>query len=579
VGELLDDQMAAPKLRALSLLERAVIEQLAHGRQNNAMAASLGLHEASVGNILSRAMRKLGIAPRVHLARFAGMISPRHATGATDDCQSARSDLSQAWHRRPHRARGALGHGMKTSRRSTRSLLVSPRRGEPSTLKDALLWMIRRARHKIFIASFRIGDEELFQALFDAVERLRGSVYVITLVDEKSLARGIDQIEDDAEADEQVLLKQFGPLVERGIYVRGHDRCHAKFVVIDDQIALLSSANLETRAFTTTTEIGVIVEDTGEVNRIARFFSQLWHDCTWNVAPSEAYTVARRSKSKSPVRSMPDASTRQCVIWTHDERRHILTALRESVRGARTDLLLASFSLNGMVEQRALLLDHVEHFMRQTGASVRLLVRARNHVASHRRDAAAFAALGVSIFADDVNHAKCVIADRQEAVLFSANFDAQHGLTSGVETGARIVDPLLVDEVAMFFEDLILAAPMRLSVSPSHSEFQSLAARWIHPWPLASKVRVRASAADWAVLMGLEPVDPILFQQGTDGRVSLLAGRHVFLMQPIFGNTFIQLDRRAPPASAYTAVLEEWLSKNPVDRVPRGVCAATLVRS
>src|SRR5689334_5412469 len=67
--------------------------------------------------------------------------------------------------------------------------LVWTRRDERSTLKDALLEMIRRARRKIFIASFRIGDDELFQELFAAVDRLRGSVYVITLVDDKSLAK------------------------------------------------------------------------------------------------------------------------------------------------------------------------------------------------------------------------------------------------------------------------------------------------------------------------------------------------------------------------------------------------------
>ena len=40
--------------------------------------------------------------------------------------------------------------------------LVWTRRNERSTLKGALLAMIRGAKHKVFIASFRIGDDELF---------------------------------------------------------------------------------------------------------------------------------------------------------------------------------------------------------------------------------------------------------------------------------------------------------------------------------------------------------------------------------------------------------------------------------
>jgi DNA-binding CsgD family transcriptional regulator len=58
-------------LRALTPVERAVIEGVAAGKPNKVIASDLDLHLSSVGNIAARAMRKLGIDCRVHLAALA----------------------------------------------------------------------------------------------------------------------------------------------------------------------------------------------------------------------------------------------------------------------------------------------------------------------------------------------------------------------------------------------------------------------------------------------------------------------------------------------------------------------------
>lgn len=456
--------------------------------------------------------------------------------------------------------------------------LIWTREGERSTLKEALLEMIRRARRKVFIASFRIGDEDLFRELFAAVDRLKGSVYVITLVDEKSLAKGLAEADDDAGIDQQVLQKQFSSLAERGLYVRGHDGCHAKFVVVDDEVALISSANLEPRAFTTTTEIGVVLRDKGEVARVARLFARLWNECTWEVVPSAAYSMAKRVKTQPSFQAIPRPTGRQCAIWTHGAEHHILDAAREVIGRAELDLLLASFSLTGMSANRDLLLTAVEKYRKRTGGRARLLVRARNHVRSQRLDAGEFAALGCEVVGDEVNHAKCVIADSTEALLFSANFDAQHGLVSGVEAGIRLVEPQLVRGATAFFEDLLRAAPMALVVSPSHEALQMLAAAWITPWPEGRALRVEATDADWSALTRLEAGRPVLFERGTDGRLVLIAGQRSFFLHSGGGNRPARIERSGESGIDSSATFEEWLlTKGPSSAV-RGVCAATFVR-
>jgi len=62
-------------LRALTPVERAVVERVAAGEPNKVIAIDLDLHPSSVGNITARAMRKLGIDCRVHVAALARLLA------------------------------------------------------------------------------------------------------------------------------------------------------------------------------------------------------------------------------------------------------------------------------------------------------------------------------------------------------------------------------------------------------------------------------------------------------------------------------------------------------------------------
>ena len=62
-------------LRVLTPIERAVIDRVASGQSNKVIAMDLELHLSSVGNITARAMRKLGIDRRVHVAALARLLA------------------------------------------------------------------------------------------------------------------------------------------------------------------------------------------------------------------------------------------------------------------------------------------------------------------------------------------------------------------------------------------------------------------------------------------------------------------------------------------------------------------------
>ncbi len=188
-----------------------------------------------------------------------------------------------------------------------------------TSIADAAVEIVRTAQRKIFLASYRIGDGPLLDALHEAVDRLRGGVYVITSWDDTSLQRGMAELGDDeknlTESDVKAQNKRFDNLTKQGIPVRGHPHCHAKFLLADDRIALVTSANLETSALrgstgrSVTGEAGALITDPAEVDRLARFFTRLWFEgCTGEAPPGAAYLLRNRSPEPSPctVRRTPD---------------------------------------------------------------------------------------------------------------------------------------------------------------------------------------------------------------------------------------------------------------------------------
>ena len=118
-------------------------------------------------------------------------------------------------------------------------------RGSGAPIRDALVSAIRSAKHRVFIASFMLGDEDVVREMIAAADRLKGGVYLITALDERSLGRGLREYEESEQESPEERKKNFERLTSSGVYVRGHESCHAKFAVIDDRIAIVGGGCIE----------------------------------------------------------------------------------------------------------------------------------------------------------------------------------------------------------------------------------------------------------------------------------------------------------------------------------------------
>jgi phosphatidylserine/phosphatidylglycerophosphate/cardiolipin synthase-like enzyme len=462
-----------------------------------------------------------------------------------------------------------------------------------TSIADAAIDIVRCARNKVFLASFRIGDGPLLEALYEAVARLRGGVYVITSWDDKALRQGSAELGDDEDLTEDEIKaqnKRFDDMTRRGIIVRGHPGCHAKFLLADDTVALVSSANLETSALrdrserNVTGESGAVITDTGHVGLLARFFTRLWFEgCTGEARPGAHYVLRKREREPSPCTvAQPLTTPSAGVIWTHEDEHGILEAIVDIVSRAEHELLIASYNLIGLSERPELLLDPLARAL-ERGVRVSLLLRGRN-LPRDLRDAAALATLGVELHPDSLTHVKGVIADGRHGALFSANLDFDHGLISGVEAGVRLDGTPALAEARRLFLHAMHNADMKFIPRPTQAELDSAyPARWRKPWPFPGTLIVTAPDPVWHSFIQAAERPPILYEASDSGPIILHAGRRRWNLVRGAHTWRLEADARSDNDKESMDLMADWskrrgASDSGAGTARRGFIPAVLIR-
>jgi len=459
--------------------------------------------------------------------------------------------------------------------------------GGGSSIRTELMAILDTAQEKIFVATLYLSDTQVRQALLNAADRLRGGVYVLSALDDKGLDEAINKVEDDTEIDKQTEYRNFRELTRHGIYVRGYPGLHAKYVVVDDRVALVSSANLVTRSFNKIGENGVVVIEPAAVTSLARLFGRLWQESPWEMPPdAKHYAVEESREVGSRIRINTPAGNGP--VWTYSDQLTIQAAIYDIIEQAESDLILATYSIANMTHGLPRMVAHPELLFEpvcraiERGVRVRMLLRGRNQVRASRIEATAFAEAGVEIYADQLNHAKGVVADGRRGAVFSANFETDHGLTGGIEVGVRLDETAALAEVLRYYEHVMTEADMtfvRDARLGDLAEQLDRNERHLHRWPLPPAIEVVVDDASWKSLA--EQNGPALYEQIGDSPITLSSGRDRWLLAPTGGQGWIlnrQDDSRTQRRAA--EVLDTWLTarRKPAKDVRRGLCPTTLLR-
>jgi hypothetical protein len=346
-----------------------------------------------------------------------------------------------------------------------------------STIKEAVLDLLRQAKRHVFFCSFILTDEAILNALRDAAHRLNGHVYLLTTLKDDDFK----EAGSDDEGDYPTHFSFVKQLTSKGLLVKARSDCHAKFMTVDDKVAIVTSANAEPTAYGNVRkeringENGILYRTPGEVKRLSNFFRALWRDaCNYYVAPDPTVFEVQQVQSGKPLvkPSEPEQPADEGeVLWTAPSDPRILRRFLEMVKKARRNITLSTFHLKGMDTHE---LGAAISKASSRGIRFQILVRGMNEPKReyHRQQcywlARALGRNGV-ILGDYWNHSKAVVVDSVEAMVMTANMDAQHGLDHGVEVGFYSRQPSFVGAVNTYLERLSNDAAFEFVSDPTQA--------------------------------------------------------------------------------------------------------------
>lgn len=316
-------------------------------------------------------------------------------------------------------------------------------------IRDLLIAQIRAASHKVLFCSFLFADDDIVQALCEAAERLHGGVYILTALGKHLRAEVLELNEEiDAQTAKQRERAQrhdnhLRRLAHSGAWLRSAEDCHAKFCVVDDTCAVITSANSTKEAYEINPEDGLSLHQPFIAREFGRLFSYIWQQLTTlESLPGASLDVhSLPARPVLPWRALSSAGDTHAVTTLRRYEASLLDAAVQVIDHARSHLMIATYSFMGMEDhpvgaalQRAL----------ARGVGIDLLVQPRNHIEAQRASLAWLLGLApeqVRIHGHRRTHTKSIVADDQVVLLWTGNLDARHGWDDGIEVGVVVDDP------------------------------------------------------------------------------------------------------------------------------------------
>lgn len=375
-----------------------------------------------------------------------------------------------------------------------------------SHIRDALIAQISEAQQKVLFCSFLFADDEVVRTLCDAAERLHGGVYVLTALGKHLRAEVLEpdadvdantaKLQDRAKRHEEHLQR----LAHAGVWLRSAEDCHAKFCVVDDETAIVTSANATQEAYESNPEDGLVLRESRAAREYGRLFAHVWqHLATLESTPGARLDVHSLGTPRVPPwRVLKGAGHIRPVTTLRRDEASLLGAAIEVIDRASDRLSIATYSFMGMEAHPI-----GAALARATARNVRvdLLVQPRNHIEAQRASLAWLVGLAperVRLHGHRRTHTKSIVADGQVVLLWTGNLESKHGWDNGIEVGVIVEDVGVASAVEAWTGDVMKRA--------THAALHAPSAR-----DLVAAGQLSALAGEWTLRLapGVSPAQTV----------------------------------------------------------------------
>jgi hypothetical protein len=267
-------------------------------------------------------------------------------------------------------------------------------------------------------------------------------------------------------------LDYISKLYSNGAHIRAATKAHAKFLIIDDNEALVMSANITTPSLNDNPESGVYVLHKESLKSLISLFDIIYQYGTEytkfkSASKNKQFVVSREISLKKDWLNHIDNYNIK-YTWANENQSLYSEIINLINNGdVNSEIIISTYSVVG--------LDNIPEFTESIkkyinkGGEVLLFCRGMNYRSDHLNNCTKLSKIGVKIFGDVYNHSKGIISNKK-GFIFTANIDGNHGLTNGFEIGYYLNDSQR-NCLNCFISWQIENAPFVFKVNPTKNEF------------------------------------------------------------------------------------------------------------
>ena len=342
-------------------------------------------------------------------------------------------------------------------------------------IEKKIVEIIYKAKKKIFLCSFLINSEPVVEALLKKASELKGHIYCITAININYIKYLYDKdIEPYFEKYNFKALERLSgndEQINSAIAIRGNQNAHAKFIIIDDEEAFITSANFTKSSFRDAPEVGIYTN----YAHLVKPLNQLFKDCYlkrysdlqgFKDKPILSFSVYRYNKKLDlPVFNFfnNDQAT-ESLVWTYNfqnmpkinnfENSVIKRSMVNLIKQEEKYLDIFTYSLKNL-EDTELLKALIEK-IKDPKVNIRILIFSNDnkqpYVSTNIDNLVELSkkAKNSEIRACNRFHAKGLISSNC-IIISSANLDGELGLNGNFEAGIISKNEELKSKVQTFF--------------------------------------------------------------------------------------------------------------------------------